>query len=179
MSYGLIALLIPGVLGMLFLKGLREDRREKAALRNRFLTGCGKLPWGYEAEEDLGKKANAGDSVTTKGTDAAGSREETGTGNDPGNKIRGAAGNGPENKTGDASGTVPEFVIDEITWKELDMEKVFRRMDYTLSQAGTDYLYAALHHPVDDMEKLEKWDRAGACFLEHPEQRVRVHMLLH
>ncbi len=179
MSYGLIALLIPGVLGMLFLKGLREDRREKEALRNRFLTGCGKLPWEYEAEENLGKKANAGDSVTTKGTDAAGSREETGTGNGLGNKIRGAAGNGPENKTGDASGTVPEFVIDEITWKELDMEKVFRRMDYTLSQAGTDYLYAALHHPVDDMEKLEKWDRAGACFLEHPEQRVRVQMLLH
>ena len=48
MSYGLIALLIPGVLGMLFLKGLREDRREKEALRNRFLTGCGKLPWEYE-----------------------------------------------------------------------------------------------------------------------------------
>lgn len=56
MSYGLIALLIPGVLGMLFLKGLREDRREKAALRNRFLTGCGKLPWDTKQKRIWGRR---------------------------------------------------------------------------------------------------------------------------
>lgn len=144
MSYGLVFLLIPGVLAVLFIKGLKEDRQGKAALRNRFLTGCGQLPWGYETEEERGGRAKQDDCV----------------------------------RTGSAAGAA-EFVIDEITWKELDMEKVFRRMDYTLSQAGTEYLYAALHRPVHDPEKLEKWDRAAAWLREHPQERVQVQMLLH
>ena len=39
------------------------------------------------------------------------------------------------------------FVIDDITWNDLDMDLVFRSMDSTCSSAGEDHLYRLLRTP--------------------------------
>lgn len=49
----------------------------------------------------------------------------------------------------------PTDGIDEITWKDLDMERVFQRMNYTHCAAGAEKLYAMLHQPVFQEKELE------------------------
>ena len=38
----------------------------------------------------------------------------------------------------------PEAIVDDITWRDLDMDEVFRRMDFTFSAAGSESLYALM-----------------------------------
>ena len=42
------------------------------------------------------------------------------------------------------------FVIDDITWNDLDMDALFRNMDTTCSGAGEEYLYRLLRTPRTD-----------------------------
>ena len=72
----------------------------------------------------------------------------------------------------------PAFAIDAVTWKDLEMDAVFRRLDYTRSQAGREYLYACLHCPAAGETEAARWEGAVSYFLSHPEQRIAVQMLL-
>ncbi len=60
-----------------------------------------------------------------------------------------------------------EGQIDDITWNDLDMDDIFRRIDSTLSAAGEEYLYYALRTPDCDpgmarrAAALEKDDRSS------------------
>lgn len=48
----------------------------------------------------------------------------------------------------------PEEEIDDITWNDLEMDRLYRRMDSTQSAAGEEYLYALLRSPgMGDPEK--------------------------
>ena len=40
------------------------------------------------------------------------------------------------------------FFIDDITWNDLDMDRVFRRINYTLTSAGTEELYCMIREPL-------------------------------
>ena len=44
-----------------------------------------------------------------------------------------------------------EFPIDEITWCDLNMDEVFKQMNYTYSSAGEEYLYYLMRN-----QKLEE-----------------------
>ncbi len=57
----------------------------------------------------------------------------------------------------------PSFFLDDITWNDLDMELVFRRMNYARSSAGAGELYRMLRCPVMEEEMLREidWGRAG------------------
>ena len=46
------------------------------------------------------------------------------------------------------------FFLDDITWNDLDMELVFRRLNYARSSAGAGELYRMLRCPVTDQEIL-------------------------
>ena len=50
------------------------------------------------------------------------------------------------------------FQIDDTTWNDLNMDGVFKRMNYSLSAAGEEYLYYMLRTPsqTDDFDSLEK-----------------------
>ena len=50
------------------------------------------------------------------------------------------------------------FQIDDTTWNDLNMDGIFKRMNYCLSAAGEEYLYYMLRTPSqsDDFETLEK-----------------------
>ena len=50
------------------------------------------------------------------------------------------------------------FQIDDTTWNDLNMDGIFKRLNYCLSAAGEEYLYYMLRTPKqeDDFEDLEK-----------------------
>lgn len=64
------------------------------------------------------------------------------------------------------------FVIDEITWNDLDMDRIFMLMNQTVSSAGEDYLYAMLHRPEFSEERLKERERLF-CFFEK-EEKTRI-----
>ena len=45
--------------------------------------------------------------------------------------------------------------LDDITWNDLDMDAVMRRIDYTRSSAGHEVLYHMLRKPMDQVEELQ------------------------
>ena len=48
--------------------------------------------------------------------------------------------------------------IDDITWNDLNMEDVFKRMNYTLSATGEEYLYYRLHTIGAEEAELEHFE---------------------
>ena len=66
-----------------------------------------------------------------------------------------------------------EFQIDDITWNDLNMDKVFQQMNYTYSAAGEEYLYYLLRTPMQKKEQLERLEGHVKYFTEHKEERVQ------
>lgn len=64
------------------------------------------------------------------------------------------------------------FEIDDITWNDLNMDEVFKRMNYTWSAAGEEYLYYVLRMPCMDEDDLRHREEMISFFREHPEERV-------
>lgn len=97
-------------------------------------------------------------------------------------KLLAAYGRRPEKKRRSVKREVAvmqgRFTIDEITWRELDMDAVFARMDYTLSSAGENYLYKALHHPARCEKEAVRWEAVAGYFAAHHQERVQVQLLL-
>lgn len=64
-------------------------------------------------------------------------------------------------------------MIDEITWNDLDMDRIFMLMNQTVSSAGEDYLYAMLHRPEFSEERLKERERLF-CFFEKKKRQEFV-----
>ena len=69
------------------------------------------------------------------------------------------------------------FMIDDITWNDLDMDSLFRSMDTTCSSAGEEYLYRLLRAPRMDGQ-IACSDPGMKWWAEHETERVRVQRLL-
>ncbi len=67
--------------------------------------------------------------------------------------------------------------IDSITWNDLDMDRVFARMDYTFSSAGEESLYKMLRMPCMTEEPLLERERLINYFMTHADDRVNLQML--
>ncbi len=65
-----------------------------------------------------------------------------------------------------------EFQIDDITWNDLEMDDIFRRMNYCISSTGEEYLYYMLRTPQFDEDVLKRFDESVEYFLSHEEERV-------
>lgn len=63
--------------------------------------------------------------------------------------------------------------IDDITWNDLGMDEVFKRMNYTLSASGEEYLYYTLRTLMQREEEAEHFEKLVEFFGEHPDERVR------
>ncbi len=50
--------------------------------------------------------------------------------------------------------------IDHRTWRDLDMDDVFCRLDFTVSEPGRQYLYHTVRAPSSDRDPLARLDRA-------------------
>lgn len=69
-----------------------------------------------------------------------------------------------------------EDYIDDITWNDLDMDKIFMMIDNTHSSVGRDRLYKLLRKPVTDKAELEKREQLIEYFDTHEKERTRIMM---
>ena len=65
-----------------------------------------------------------------------------------------------------------EACIDDITWNDLNMDEVFKKMNYTYSAAGEEYLYYVLRSPCLREEELLHREELIEYFRNHSDQRV-------
>ncbi|HHW32108.1 MAG TPA: DNA mismatch repair protein MutS [Clostridiaceae bacterium] len=68
--------------------------------------------------------------------------------------------------------------IDDITWNDLDMDKVYMRINNTQSTVGEEYLYYLLRQPVLEDTKLLERERLIRFFQENPKQRLALQFVL-
>lgn len=67
-----------------------------------------------------------------------------------------------------------EYVLDDITWNDLDMDEVFMLLNHTNSSAGEEALYRLLRTPCTDLSVLLKRDRLAAVLAENPPLRLEL-----
>lgn len=64
--------------------------------------------------------------------------------------------------------------MDDITWNDLDMDRIFMKINHTWSQPGQEHLYDCLRRPLCGEEELLERERVISYFMEHEEERVRL-----
>ena len=65
-------------------------------------------------------------------------------------------------------------VIDDITWNDLDMDRIFMLLNHTWSCIGESYLYCLLRMPAMEEETLKERNRLIEYFRTHPEAREKM-----
>lgn len=71
-----------------------------------------------------------------------------------------------------------EFVLDDITWNDLDMDSVFCMMNQCRSSSGDDFLYKLLRTPLTDKKELEERRRIIHFFRRNEKTRIAYQMEL-
>lgn len=70
------------------------------------------------------------------------------------------------------------FYIDDITWNDLEMERIYVQMNQCASAVGNEVLYDLLRKPVFEKQELENRQSLMEFFTSHEEERVNLQMLL-
>lgn len=68
--------------------------------------------------------------------------------------------------------------LDDITWNDLGMDEIFKRMNYTLSASGEEYLYYVLRTLKQDSGELEHLEEMIRFFGAHPDERVQLQFVI-
>lgn len=69
--------------------------------------------------------------------------------------------------------------LDKITWNDLDMDRIFERLNATCSSVGSEYLYARLHEITHHQSELDDFEGLVRAFEQDPEFREQVAVCLH
>ena len=72
-----------------------------------------------------------------------------------------------------------DFFLDDITWNDLDMELVFRRMNYARCSAGAEELYRMLRCPVMEEKLLRERNILADCMAERGALREQLSLMLY
>lgn len=70
------------------------------------------------------------------------------------------------------------FYIDDITWNDLEMERIFVQMNQSASAVGSEVLYDLLRKPVFEKQELQNRQSLMEFFTSHEKERVNLQMLL-
>ena len=70
-----------------------------------------------------------------------------------------------------------KFQIDDITWNDLDMDRVFSLINNSNSSVGDEFLYYWLRTPENDFEELKKRDKLITFFERNPEKAKNLSFL--
>ncbi|MCR5607514.1 MAG: hypothetical protein K6G26_00440, partial [Lachnospiraceae bacterium] len=70
------------------------------------------------------------------------------------------------------------FVIDDITWNDLDMDELYKMINNTSSSIGMEYLYNLLREPCFNLEELKKRDELIDLFENDKEVRKDIQVSL-
>ncbi|MEN6419973.1 MAG: hypothetical protein ABFC73_13740 [Clostridiaceae bacterium] len=68
--------------------------------------------------------------------------------------------------------------IDDTSWNDLEMDRVFERLNICCSSVGEEYLYALLHRPVFSPEKLLAREKLIQYFEKNPYARFAIQLAL-
>lgn len=69
-------------------------------------------------------------------------------------------------------------VIDDITWNDIDMDNIFKRMNSTQSSIGEEYLYDMLRRPVFDQSILNEREKLIELFSNNKGLREKLQLFL-
>ncbi|MDZ5254603.1 MutS-related protein [Clostridium sp. LIBA-8841] len=67
-----------------------------------------------------------------------------------------------------------EYHIDEQTWHDLDLDKVYSKLDRNYSSVGEAALYSMLRHPLNDEKKLNDRNNTIEYFKENEKVRTKI-----
>lgn len=70
------------------------------------------------------------------------------------------------------------FFIDEITWNDLSMDKVFEKINSAETTVGEQYLYSMLRELIYDENSLKARDEIIDYLREHKEEREKLQYIL-
>lgn len=73
----------------------------------------------------------------------------------------------------------PDFYIDDITWRDLNMDTVFMKIDNTKSLPGMQYLYKILRNPLFEKDMLKEINEISKSLLENDELAREIQYPLH
>lgn len=68
--------------------------------------------------------------------------------------------------------------VDDITWNDLEMDRIYQQINHTQSSMGQEYLYALLRKPLQSEDELEERERLICFFTEQEEQRMEIQIQL-
>lgn len=71
-----------------------------------------------------------------------------------------------------------EQAIDDITWNDLNMDHIYRKINVSCSAAGDEYLYYRLRTPICDEAQMQREEERIRFFMEHEEERHKVQCTL-
>lgn len=71
-----------------------------------------------------------------------------------------------------------EEIIDDITWNDLDMDRVFAQMNRTQSAIGAEALYNMLRRPKQKVSEFKDFEREVSYLMEQEEERLNLQMVL-
>lgn len=71
-----------------------------------------------------------------------------------------------------------QFVIDDTTWNDLDMDRIYMLVNQTMSSPGEDVLYAMMRMPLFTEEALEKREKLIEFFQKNEHAREEMQILL-
>lgn len=70
------------------------------------------------------------------------------------------------------------FYVDDRTWADLEMDRVFDALDTGLSPAGREYLYTALRLPLEAAKKADILDKLAEGFCADAARREKTYLCL-
>jgi len=71
-------------------------------------------------------------------------------------------------------GEVDSNIVDDITWNDLDMDRIFMMINNTHSSVGQEYLYKILRKPEKDSKQLLERHRLSEFFQNNEKERLDV-----
>ena len=72
-----------------------------------------------------------------------------------------------------------EYYLDEITWNDLNMDDIFKQMDYAKTSAGDEYLYYLLRSPNINRVDWDVFEDKVQYFRMHEKERLQLQLALH
>lgn len=69
-------------------------------------------------------------------------------------------------------------LIDDITWHDLEMDEVYKRINNTSTSVGEEYLYHVLHQCPLDVDSIKRRESLIEWLEQHPDERVDIQVIL-
>lgn len=70
------------------------------------------------------------------------------------------------------------FLMDDITWNDLDMDRIFKRINMGMSTSGEQYLYYELRSPAIDSDTYTERKRLIDLMTDFPNLRLNLQVIL-